>query len=58
LEGRESEGGRELEKIEEIEEERGRRRDSEGGSERKMIVWECWMSSLGMLGRREGGRER
>jgi hypothetical protein len=22
------------------------------------MVWECWISSLGMLGRREGRRER
>jgi hypothetical protein len=54
--GREREREVEIKKREEIEGrggEKGRKRDREGGKKKERIVWECWMSSLGMLGRRE-----
>jgi hypothetical protein len=58
LEGREIEGGGDKEKRRDRGGGKGRKRDREGGGEREKIVWECWMSSLSMLSRREGGRER
>jgi hypothetical protein len=47
----------EIMKREEIERKREGEREIEREGERERIVWERWMSSLGMLGRRGGGRE-